>query len=152
MTKSQTPKPKAVPTKTEDASDNDWLEDTVEPTEDTPTEATTAPTETQKETIIPPTAYAVLGRDPQDRVELKAIIYKNTAALRSISVWHLQRRLSEWGHSQGYGDRSGYYGDPTKEAVQAFQAAHGLQATGHIDADTLTRVFEGDTNVTVHLT
>lgn len=101
----------------------------------------------------PPTVPAVLSsKKSYDPVKLSAIVYKNPASKRSISVWHLQRRLAEWGYTGGLGERSGYYGDKTKNAVLEFQTALGLKATGIVDAETLERVFEGDTNVKVSLT
>lgn len=101
----------------------------------------------------PPAAPAVVSRNKSyDLVKLSAIVYKNPVSKRSISVWHLQRRLAEWGHIGGLADRSGWYGDKTKNAVLEFQTALGLKATGIVDAETLTRVFEGDTNVKVSLT
>ncbi|MGL4998069.1 MAG: peptidoglycan-binding domain-containing protein [Cetobacterium sp.] len=100
---------------------------------------------------VPASAPAVLGKKSYDNVYLSAMVYKNEAAKRSTSVWHLQRRLAEWGHLGGLSDRAGYYGDRTANAVLAFQTALGLKATGFVDAQTLERVFEGDTNVKVSL-
>lgn len=100
----------------------------------------------------PPSQPAVLSKKKSyDTVKLSAIVYKNPVSRRSISVWHLQRRLAEWGHTSGLGERAGFYGDKTKNAVLAFQTALGLKATGIVDAETLQRVFEGDTNVKVSL-
>jgi peptidoglycan hydrolase-like protein with peptidoglycan-binding domain len=101
----------------------------------------------------PPTVPAVISRKKSyDTVSLSATVYKNPVSKRSISVWHLQRRLAEWGHTGGLGERAGWYGDKTKNAVLAFQTALGLKATGIVDIETLERVFEGDTNVRISTT
>jgi peptidoglycan hydrolase-like protein with peptidoglycan-binding domain len=70
---------------------------------------------------------------------------------RSLTVHHIQRRLKEWGFRDAFSERDGLYGDLTKKSVTEFQESLGLEVTGMMDAETMTRLFEGDTNVTVHL-
>jgi hypothetical protein len=100
---------------------------------------------------VPPTTYAVVGGEEQDEVHLSRAIYKNMRQKRSLTVHHIQRRLKEWGFRDAYSERDGFYGDLTKKSVTEFQESLGLEVTGMMDAETMTRLFEGDTNVTVHL-
>jgi hypothetical protein len=100
---------------------------------------------------VPPTTYAVVGGGEKDDVHLSRAIYKNMKQKRSLSVHHIQRRLKEWGFRDAYSERDGFYGDLTKKSVTEFQESLGLEVTGMMDAETMTRLFEGDTNVTVHL-
>jgi cell wall-associated NlpC family hydrolase len=57
----------------------------------------------------------------------------------SDDVRTVQERLTELGYSAGGSD--GDYGRKTVEAVQAFQAAYGLEITGSIDAETWGALF-----------
>jgi peptidoglycan hydrolase-like protein with peptidoglycan-binding domain len=100
---------------------------------------------------VPLTTYAVVGGGEQDEVHLSRAIYKNMRQKRSLTVHHIQRRLKEWGFRDAYSERDGFYGDLTKKSVTEFQESLGLEVTGMMDAETMTRLFEGDTNVTVHL-
>ena len=102
-------------------------------------------------TSVPPTTYAVVGGGAKDDVYLSRAIYKNLRQKRSLTVHHIQRRLKEWGFRAAYSDLDGFYGDKTKKSVTEFQEHLGLEVTGMMDAETMTHLFEGDTNVTVHL-
>lgn len=57
----------------------------------------------------------------------------------SDDVGTVQARLTELGYATGGVDND--YGRKTVEAVQAFQAAYGLDITGSIDADTWGALF-----------
>ena len=93
----------------------------------------------------------VVGNGEKDEVFLSNCVYKNKFARKSLTVHHLQRRLSELGYNEAYADRDGWLGDLTKLAVTKFQSDKGLKATGDVDADTFTKIFEGDNNVEVNL-
>jgi len=111
-----------------------------------------APKQTKKSAGgVPPTAYAVTGEGATDEVHLSKIVYMNRQQRRVLSVFHVQRRLAEWGFENARAEKPGWYGDVTKDSVAAFQKQLGLVETGIVDAETLTRLFEGDTNVTVIL-
>jgi hypothetical protein len=101
---------------------------------------------------IPGTTYAVVSGEDQDKVYLSKATYKNLLRKRSLTIHHIQRRLKEWGFFDAYADTDGFYGDFTKKSVTEFQEKLGLEVSGLMDAETLTRLFEGDTNVLVHLT
>jgi hypothetical protein len=111
-----------------------------------------APKQTKKSAGgVPPTAYAVTGEGETDEVYVSKIVYKNSRHKRVRSVFHVQRRLVEWGVENASAEEPGWYGDLTRDCVAAFQKQLGLEETGIVDADTATRLFEGDTNVTVIL-
>ena len=97
----------------------------------------------------PVTVYSVVSGEVTDKVYLSKCVYKNLARKRSLTVHHLQRRLNEWGFTDAYLDKDGFYGELTFKSVANFQSSKGMQATGLMDAGTLEAIFEGDTNVTV---
>lgn len=96
-----------------------------------------------------PAGPAVVGLGVTDNVYANQIIYKNHNARRSLSVFHMQRRLGELGLK--IEDREGWYGDSTKKAIFDFQRANGLTETGNPDAESLQLLFRDDPNVTLIL-
>lgn len=122
------------------------------PAEGTPAPARAAaqeaPKPAAKKRPASPKGQAVSGGDV-DTVRLSACIYKNTFARKSLSVYHVQRRLNELGYRDAYTDKTGWYGDLTKAAVAAYQAAEGLAGEGLMTADTLRSLFADDPNVFV---
>jgi peptidoglycan hydrolase-like protein with peptidoglycan-binding domain len=77
-------------------------------------------------------------------------VYKNKLDRKSLTVHHIQRRLLEWGYTDAYSDRDGYYADGTVASVAKFQEDHKLTRTdGHMDCETMNAIFENDHNVTV---
>lgn len=95
--------------------------------------------------------YAVIGSGDTDDVFLSKCIYRNVYARKSLTVHHLQRRLTELGYKHAYSDKDGWYGDLTKEDVAAFQADFGIEGSGEMNADTFAAIFDGDINVTIYL-
>ena len=143
----------------------------VEPVIDEP-EVIVEPTPTPEPVVVPePTPEPVVVEEPKpvepkahkpkateavsgngvDEVLLANCIYKNAFARKSLSVHHLQRRLVELGFKDADADKDGWLGDETVSAIKKFQASKGLDATGSVDATTLTKIFEGDHNVRVVL-
>ncbi len=57
-------------------------------------------------------------------------------------VQEMQRRLYDLGYFTG--DRDGYFGKDTEEAVRAFQRRAGLKATGEADPATLEALYSPD--------
>lgn len=98
-----------------------------------------------------PAGPAVVSNKDVDDVVLANIIYKNLYARKSLSVHHLQRRLSELGYVDAVKDKDGYYGDHTKSAVAKFQTENKLEGEGMVNARTLLILFTGDPNVNVVL-
>lgn len=103
--------------------------------------------EKKKKSVPPAAQSAAVSGNATDDVLLSQCVYKNKFARKSLTVHHVQRRLVEWGYVDAGTDKDGWYGDHTARAVAAFQAAHGLDGSGQMNADTLTALFEGDHNV-----
>lgn len=150
--KPSAPKPTVVAEETEVVSE--VIEVVSEPVEDVVVEEvvpTVVETVQVVKSDVPSTVYSVVSGEATDKVFLSKCVYKNLARKRSLTVHHLQRRLNEWGFTDAYLDKDGFYGDLTLKSVTEFQKSKGLEATGMVDAETLSAVFEGDTNVTVIL-
>jgi murein L,D-transpeptidase YcbB/YkuD len=107
--------------------------------------------EAVREALPQPAGDAVVGNGVVDDVLVKAMIYKNIHARKSLSIHHLQRRLVELGYAAAGSDKDGYYGDATVGAVAAFQAKEGIEGNGIADGATLEAIFKGDPNVRVVL-
>ena len=95
---------------------------------------------------LPTEPYAVVGDGDVDDVDFTKIIFKNKYAKKSLSVYHLQRRLRELGYTEVDGDQQGYYGDRTLEAVHRFQKANGWD-TESLTREQLEKLFDSDPNV-----
>lgn len=107
-------------------------------------------TEAQLLASLPqPAGPHVQGNGPTDEVRLSAVVYKNPRSRRSLSVWHVQRRLNERGYPTA-GEITGYFGDGTREALRVFQLASHLPGDGLPTAESLTLLFGADENVTLH--
>ena len=91
----------------------------------------------------------VVGGGETDDVRLSACVYKNAFARKSLSVYHVQRRLNELGYRDAYTDKNGWYGDLTLKAVKEYQADNGLAGDGRITRETLDHLFSDDPNVRV---
>lgn len=100
--------------------------------------------------VSPPAAqHAVVGNGETDDVILSRCVYKNAYARKSLTVHHVQRRLTELGYREADADKDGWYGDGTKNAVADFQVYLGIEGDGTMNADTFAAIFDGDHNVTV---
>jgi hypothetical protein len=74
------------------------------------------------------------------------IIFKNKMAKRSMSVWQVQRRLSDLGYTDVREAKPGYYEEVTLKAVEDYRADKNL-GDGEIDAKFLKDLFTGDKTV-----
>ena len=117
-----------------------------EPTPEPMPEPTPEPVAAQQ----PKASQAVSGEDVDD-VLLANCVYKNVYARKSLTVHHLQRRLIELGYKDADADKDGWLGDETVASIKKFQADKGMDVTGSVDADTFTKIFEGDVHVRVVL-
>ena len=117
-----------------------------EPTPEPMPEPTPEPVAAQQ----PKASQAVSGEDVDD-VLLANCVYKNVYARKSLTVHHLQRRLIELGYKDADADKDGWLGDETVSSIKKFQADKGMDVTGSVDADTFTKIFEGDVHVRVVL-
>jgi hypothetical protein len=100
-----------------------------------------------RESLPEPAGPAVVGFGEHDEVLLSALVFKQNNHTKSLSVYHLQRRLGELGYTEGTRDRSGSYGDMTSVAVAKFQRDHNLEISGHINRETAEAIFDGDPNI-----
>lgn len=107
--------------------------------------------EAVRDALPEPAGPAVVGNGEVDEVKLSACVYKNVNSQKSLTVYHLQRRLVELGFEEAGLDKQGYYGGATKLAVRNFQASKKFDATGIMDALTFKTIFKGDPNVKVIL-
>jgi hypothetical protein len=126
-------------------------EDIVEPTPAPEPEVIPEPVHVEEPKAHEPKANQSVSGNGVDEVLLANCIYKNVYARKSLSVHHLQRRLIELGFKDADADKDGWLGDETVAAIKNFQASKGLDVTGSVDAITLTKIFEGDSNVQVVL-
>jgi hypothetical protein len=101
--------------------------------------------------VAKPAEKHVVGTGDTDDVYLAKCVYKNIYERKSLTIHHLQRRLEELGYKDVVGDKDGWLGELTMMSVEKFQKDKGLAATGKVDADTFSKIFEGDTNVNVVL-
>jgi peptidoglycan hydrolase-like protein with peptidoglycan-binding domain len=97
-----------------------------------------------------PVRHVVSGGDTDD-VYLDKCVYKNTFARKSLTVHHVQRRLTELGYRDAGSDKDGWYGDLTHIAVAAFQKDRSIAGEGCMNSETFIALFDGDQNVTVHV-
>jgi len=141
-----------VETTTEPVVEEAVVEPTVDSVEDLKYAAPVAVTREDIENYLPtPAGPAVVGTGTVDDVILSSCVYKNDANRRSLTVYHVQRRLIELELLQDGLVKAGYYGDLTKQAVAVFQANNGIVGDGLMNADTFTALFDGDPNVNVVL-
>lgn len=101
--------------------------------------------------VVEPAGPAVVGTGVVDDVILSSCVYKNDLNRRSLTVFHVQRRLIELGLLEDGSVKAGYYGDLTKAAVLKFQEANSIAGDGLMNADTFVALFDGDPNVRVNL-
>jgi peptidoglycan hydrolase-like protein with peptidoglycan-binding domain len=97
-----------------------------------------------------PTRHVVSGGDTDD-VYLDKCVYKNKFARKSLTVHHVQRRLTELGYRDAGSDKDGWYGDLTHMAVASFQKDRSFAGEGCMNSETFVALFDGDQNVTVHV-
>jgi peptidoglycan hydrolase-like protein with peptidoglycan-binding domain len=119
-----------------------------QPVEQQPVSAP-VPTPAPATDAAPAAKNAAVSGNAVDDVLLSQCVYKNMYARKSLSVHHVQRRLVERGYTNAVGDKDGWYGDLTKDAVASFQKAHGIEGAGTMNAATLVALFDGDENVHV---
>lgn len=123
-----------------------------EPVETVAAEEPAAPAPAPQKTAVnrtPSRPGQTVSGEPVDEVRLATCVYKNMTARKTLSVYHVQRRLVELGYREADSDKSGWYGDLTRSSVRAFQSDEGLPGDGVMNAATLDRLFFDDPNVTV---
>jgi peptidoglycan hydrolase-like protein with peptidoglycan-binding domain len=125
------------------------VEQQVEASEPVAAAAAAPVTKAKKPGRQPSSPGAAVSGNDVDQVLLSSCVFKNKFARKSLSIHHVQRRLTELGYAEAATDNDGWYGDDTAAAVAKFQAAEGLEATGAMDMATLNAMFHDDPNVVV---
>lgn len=96
--------------------------------------------------------YAVVGRGETDEVLYsRAVPLERAKTRKSLTIHHLQRRLTELGYPEAGADLDGRWGALTGRAVTDWQKASGHEATGDLTAEQFAEIFSDDINVTVVL-
>ena len=95
-----------------------------------------------------PSERAIIGNGDRDEVIHSRLVHEDKPRHKSLSIWHLQRRLTELGYAEAGADRSGFYLDLTREAVSAYQRDRE-EPEGTLTRDQLEAIFNGDDNVTL---
>ena len=98
---------------------------------------------------VPPALHAVTTGGEYDDIYLSKMIPNNIHAVRVLSVFHLQRRLADWG-CRCVDENEGFYGEGTINAVKKFQEMKGFEPTGLVTYEMLQALFEGDNNIRLH--
>jgi len=124
------PKPKSAPTPT--------------PTP-TPTPATKTNTKPYAPARVP---RAVYGKGDWDDVLFSRVV--GAGVRKSLTVKHLQRRLTLLGYGEANADRDGQYGALTARAVSQWQRDNGYDV-GVLTRAQFTEIFGDDPNVKVVL-
>jgi peptidoglycan hydrolase-like protein with peptidoglycan-binding domain len=96
-----------------------------------------------------PAGPSVVGSGEVDEIYASHCIYKNSMNKKSLSVFHLQRRLTELGYKNADADPKGYLGDMTMVAVAQFQNDRQLEGAGAVTVETFAAIFDGDPNVKI---
>lgn len=87
---------------------------------------------------------------PRDPVVFSRAVPESEAKTRkSLTVHHLQRRLTDLGYVEANSDINGRYGALTARSVEQWQADHGYESTGRLTPEQFAELFKGDPNVTV---
>lgn len=109
-------------------------------------QATKAAAKTAQQTTQPATRAAntqtaagtsVAG---QYKIKLTGVSLKYDDENANVKI--MQKRLYDLGYITDADNVTGYYGDVSKKAVQAFQQANGLKGTGTADNATLLKMFD----------
>jgi hypothetical protein len=103
--------------------------------------------EAVRQALPEPAGPSVVGNGEHDDVHISSLVFKTNNQSRSLSVYHLQRRLKELGYHEADRDRSGSYGDLTAVAVAKFQRDKSFEINGLVNRETAEAIFDGDPNV-----
>lgn len=113
-----------------------------------PTQGSVDPAASAEPAVTSTTPYAtVSGAAVDPIVYSKAVPTGKTGPRRSLTVYHVQRRLHELGFTDAWSET--IYGKLTKYSVSQYQESRGAEATGVLTRDQFTALFEGDPNVSV---
>lgn len=93
--------------------------------------------------------YAVVGNGATDEVlHSRAVPLERAKTRKSLTIHHLQRRLTELGYPEAGADLDGRWGLLTGRAVTAWQKDSGHEPTGELTGVQFLEIFADDINVT----
>lgn len=93
--------------------------------------------------------YAVVGGGDTDEVlHSRAVPLERAKTRKSLTIHHLQRRLTELGFPEAGADLDGRWGALTGRAVTAWQEKNGHEPTGELTGPQFLDIFSEDINVT----
>lgn len=104
--------------------------------------------ESAKPAEAKPKAYAAVSGAEVDPIAYsRAVPVGSTGPRRSLTVYHVQRRLYELGFVEGWSETA--YRQLTRNSVSAFQESRGENATGVLTRQQFQDLFKDDPNVSV---
>lgn len=75
--------------------------------------------------------------------------YVSPASNKSLTIYHVQRRIAELGFTEGLADPGGRNGELTQYAVKQWQKSVKAQETGILTRKQFEAIFENDPSVSL---
>lgn len=111
-----------------------------------PTQASAVPAASAEPAAVPSAPNAAVSGAKVDPIAYsKAVPTPKNGPRRSLTVYHVQRRLAEHGHTEAWSETK--YADLTRRSVAAWQESRGDAATGILTRKQFEDLFKGDPNV-----
>ena len=121
-----------------------------EPETKEPRQESVAPAAKAEPAAATPTPYAAVSGKGADPIAYSAAVPADrNGPRRSLTVYHVQRRLYELGYRDGYSETP--YGKLTRHSVSQWQNSRGEEPTGVLTRAQFTDLFDGDYNVSTTL-
>lgn len=103
----------------------------------------------QEKLGLPTVPYAVVGSTDTDWIDNSALVYKNVYSKKSLTVHHLQRRLTELGYDSAGAEMDGWYGDLVQLSMDQWRKDNDLEGEGVPSRAELLMIFKDDPNVSI---
>lgn len=111
-----------------------------------PTQESVDPVESAEPAVASTTPYATVSGSAVDPILYsRAVPTPKNGPRKSLTVYHLQRRLYELGHTEAWSET--IYGKLTRSSVSKWQESAGYEPTGVLTRGQFTELFSGDPNV-----
>lgn len=121
---------------------------TVDTAHKEPTQDSVDPAASAEPAVVPTTPNAAVSGAAVDPIRYSAAVpTPKNGPRKSLTVYHLARRLYEHGHTEAWSET--IYGNLTRSSVAAWQTERGDEPTGVLTRAQFSALFEGDTNVEV---
>lgn len=113
-----------------------------------PTQKSAASAASAEPAAVPSAPHAAVSGAEVDPVAYsRAVPTGKTGPRKSLTVYHVQRRLAEHGHVEAWSET--IYGELTQRSVAAFQRGRAEAETGILTREQFAALFAGDPNVEV---